>query len=1321
MAFTMMPLTASAETAADDAAGNGGAGEDAVRDVPVQLHNPSIAGDGTATWDCIYFGKYFYVAAEGSTLKGDIRWRVLEVSDTDGDGVLDDAFLMADRSVDFRKYNEEYHGVTWETCTLRSWLNGYDADVNLEGVDYSEGNSKGNSNFIDEAFNDDEKAALKTTNVINGKNPASGSDCGRNTQDKVFLLSAQEMTEEKYGFVVQGDDKYGSRSRNRISKTTYYVAGNIKRIYNGDGDKDKPRNYWLRTTNGGWSAVLAMYDGRVNTEGWNVDGVHGFWEAPPLVRPAIHIDISDTSLWTYAGTCASDDTDKLGITDVTIPKETCIYDGTDGVEFTPEPTVRGRNAEGSVVTLTRGTDYTVEYSNNTEPGRATVTVTGTGDYSGTATTQFRIYHKDRVPVHNPTVEVTSGPGEDAFDFTSSATWDSIYFGSYPQSYDGEEGFATEPIKWRVLETTDTDGDGDADEAFVISDKNLDAQPYNTTYTAVTWESSTVRSWLNGYDASANQQGTDYSDDNFIDTAFTAEEKDAIKVTEVKNKYNMTYATKAGNDTRDRIYLLSDREVFNIAYGFDGPAQRGNMNSRKADDTDYIAERKTYNKETSKNYYLLRTPGDKQSKVVCVAADGKVKQDGHVVSYTDYAVRPVLRIDLNSTCWRNAGKVNDRNLEDVGDVTLPQENYIYNGAVIEPQPVVKFHNRTLTKDVDYSLEYANNDSVGTATVTVQGTGNYKGEVEKEFYIKTYDASPAAPVTNNGETTWDCIYFGNYYQSSAASKEPIKWRVLDVTDTNDDGKADDAFVVADQGLDAKPYNTIGYDITWESSTIRSWLNGYNADANDAKEDYSKNSFIRKAFTTGERNAILTTAVDKDANDNDVKDKIYLLSVEEASNADYGFNSDTEKLTRAREAKATPYAEQRGAYSYSGDTYKGNSGYWLRSPGYRASYAAVVSYDTYLNKRGTDVEATDLAVRPAMHIDLSRADWEPAGQVKADAAALGRITDSVLEKDEFMYTGEKIEPAIVIKSGDTVLTKDVDYTLEYVDNIEPGVAGAIIEGKGNYGGVISDIYYILETRLENAGITLESKSVLYAEDAEHKPIAHEPAVTVELEDKILEEGEDKDYTVSYSSNTEVGTATVTITATEGSVYMGTATRTFKILDNNIENAEITQEFTSVLYNGKPKTPAVTVTLNGAPLVEDQDFIANCSNNTNVGTATIEIKGKADYTGTVVKSFKINPKGTTLNKPVRLKKGFTARWAKQTAGMSAKRITGYQIRYSLKKNMAGAKLRTVKGCAKGSVTVKKLKAKKTYYIQVRTYMKTGGKTYYSPWSAKKSVKTKK
>ena len=136
MAFTMMPLTASAETAADDAAGNGGAGEDAVRDVPVQLHNPSIAGDGTATWDCIYFGKYFYVAAEGSTLKGDIRWRVLEVSDTDGDGVLDDAFLLADRSVDFRKYNEEYHGVTWETCTLRSWLNGYDAAVNLEGVDY---------------------------------------------------------------------------------------------------------------------------------------------------------------------------------------------------------------------------------------------------------------------------------------------------------------------------------------------------------------------------------------------------------------------------------------------------------------------------------------------------------------------------------------------------------------------------------------------------------------------------------------------------------------------------------------------------------------------------------------------------------------------------------------------------------------------------------------------------------------------------------------------------------------------------------------------------------------------------------------------------------------------------------------------------------------------------------------------------------------------------------------------------------------------------------------------------------------------------------
>lgn len=73
-------------------------------------------------------------------------------------------------------------------------------------------------------------------------------------------------------------------------------------------------------------------------------------------------------------------------------------------------------------------------------------------------------------------------------------------------------FKYEPIKWRVLNVNGND-------AFLLADKGLDDQRYNTSKTNVTWETATIRSWLNGYSASSNAYGTDYTGKNFLDTAF----------------------------------------------------------------------------------------------------------------------------------------------------------------------------------------------------------------------------------------------------------------------------------------------------------------------------------------------------------------------------------------------------------------------------------------------------------------------------------------------------------------------------------------------------------------------------------------------------------------------------------------------------------------------------------------------------------------------------------------------------------------------------------------------------------------------------------
>ena len=162
--------------------GNGGEVNAARR----TLKNPSRNSDGVVTWDCVYFGNYPQSDATGKT-KEPIKWRVLSVNG-------DDAFLIADRNLDVQRYNDTGTPVTWETCTMRSWLNGYGSSSNVCETDYT------NDNFIDRAFTDSEQSAIRNTAVENKDNPKYGTDGGKDTIDKVFLLSYDEITNPDYGF-----------------------------------------------------------------------------------------------------------------------------------------------------------------------------------------------------------------------------------------------------------------------------------------------------------------------------------------------------------------------------------------------------------------------------------------------------------------------------------------------------------------------------------------------------------------------------------------------------------------------------------------------------------------------------------------------------------------------------------------------------------------------------------------------------------------------------------------------------------------------------------------------------------------------------------------------------------------------------------------------------------------------------------------------------------------------------------------------------------------------------------------------------------------
>ena len=151
------------------------------------------------------------------------------------------------------------------------------------------------------------------------------------------------------------------------------------------------------------------------------------------------------------------------------------------------------------------------------------------------------------------------------------------------------------------------------------------------------------------------------------------------------------------------------------------------------------------------------------------------------------------------------------------------------------------------------------------------------------------------------------------------------------------------------------------------------------------------------------------------------------------------------------------------------------------------------------------------------------------------------------------------------------------------------------------------------------------------------------------------------------------------------------------------------------------MTVKDGATALASGKDYsVSLASGRINVGIYKVSVTLKGNYAGSAAKSFKIVPKGTTISKVVKLKKGFKVVWKKQSTKMATSRITGYQVRYSVKSNFKGKKIKTVKGYSKGSAKVTKLKAKKKYYVSVRTYKTVNGKKLYSSWSKKKAVTTK-
>ena len=169
------------------------------------------------------------------------------------------------------------------------------------------------------------------------------------------------------------------------------------------------------------------------------------------------------------------------------------------------------------------------------------------------------------------------------------------------------------------------------------------------------------------------------------------------------------------------------------------------------------------------------------------------------------------------------------------------------------------------------------------------------------------------------------------------------------------------------------------------------------------------------------------------------------------------------------------------------------------------------------------------------------------------------------------------------------------------------------------------------------------------------------------------------------------------------------------SISSASVSLSIATYSFDGKFKTPSVTVKLGSIALRKGIDYVVSYRNNKNVGKATVVITGKGLYAGTITRTFVINPAKQEIQKLTAKSKGFYIDYAAKG------HATGYEIQYATNSSFSGAKKTVITSNKTDKVTVSKLSGNKKYYVRVRTYTTVNGIKYYGAWSAVKTVTTKK
>gem|GEM_PF-1769176 len=596
-------------------------------------------------------------------------------------------------------------------------------------------------------------------------------------------------------------------------------------------------------------------------------------------------------------------------------------------------------------------------------------------------------------------------------------------------------------------------------------------------------------------------------------------------------------------------------------------------------------------------------------------------------------------------------------DDIGKQNITPTTATYNfGKALTPDPTITNKSGTrLVKGTDYTVTYSNNINAGVGTMTIKGIGSYSGSVDVSFTINPYDLSKV----NLTRTTTSYTYTGSA-------------------------------IVPEYTLSKDSYTLVkGTDYTF-SCTGNTLVGTFTSTVTGTKNFTGKKTFDTtiKAKSISEVSVTGIGSVPYTGQPQTPSFKVMDGNIQLVSGTDYTYTYSDNTNAGTAYINLTGKGNYTGTYSFPfsiGGLNLNDSTLALSQQSYTYS-GSECKPNVTVTYNGTKLTSgTDYSVKYANNTNAGTATVTVTG--KGNYSGTKQITFKINPKSllnltfssisDVTYSGTAYEPKVTITDGSTSLTKGTDYKVTYSNNTEPGEASVYVEGINNYTGTKTLKFTIKGKPISDT--TLAVSSCTYTGKAQ------QPTVIVTDGTTRLTQG--TDYTVSYSNNTNAGTATATVSG-KGH-YTGTKSKTFKINPCSLEDVG-SIELDTETYDGTAHKPDVNLVFNNGSLTKGTDYTLEYKNNKNAGQATVTATGTGNFTGTRTFYFMIEAKDisdttvASISNVTYTGSAFTPSVTVKDGSVQLDEGTDYTLSYSNNTNPGTAKVTiTGKGNYKETKTV--------------------------------------